>query len=276
VRGEDDKERAQPDITAVFELVCWNEAGEAPIFNGRIGRSAEGLMPLPYSADLRERVLLAHEHGEGNAATLARRFRVAVNTVKNWVRAAVTEGRRVAKPMHHGPAPRLGTAEREILCRLVAAKTIAPEDLVFLDETGVSTDLTRLYARAPCGQRAYDSAPGHWKRVTVLGALALCGVVCAMTVPAATDWPVFQAFLQQVVIPTLHQHKPGATLVMDHLAAHRLRQARPLLEEAGFALPPPEPVEGAVLFLRAVADRALLVQAQGVPAHHRAALDPCH
>ncbi len=78
-------------------------------------------MPLPYSADLRERVLLAHEHGEGNAATLAARFRVAVNTVKNWVRAAVTEGRRVAKPMHHGPAPRLGAAEREILCQLVAA-----------------------------------------------------------------------------------------------------------------------------------------------------------
>jgi hypothetical protein len=72
----------------------------------------------------------------------------------------------------------------------------------------------------------------------VLGALALSGVVCAMTVPAATDWPVFQAFLQQVVIPTLCQHKPGATIVMDHLAAHRLRQARPVLEGAGFTLLP--------------------------------------
>ena len=72
----------------------------------------------------------------------------------------------------------------------------------------------------------------------MLGALALSGVICAMTIPAATDWPVFQAFLQQVVIPTLRQHKPGATLVMDHLAAHRLRQARPLLENAGFALLP--------------------------------------
>jgi transposase len=119
-----------------------------------------------------------------------------------------------------------------------AVKTIAPADLVFLDETGISTNLTRLYARAPRGQRACGTAPGHWKRVTVLGALALSGMVCAMTIPAATDWPVFQAFLQQVVIPTLHQHKPGATLVMDHLAAHRLRQARPLLEEAGFALLP--------------------------------------
>ena len=60
-------------------------------------------MPLPYSADLRERVLLAYEHSEGTAAALARRFRVALNTVKNWVRAAESEGRRVAKPLGHGP-----------------------------------------------------------------------------------------------------------------------------------------------------------------------------
>jgi len=71
-------------------------------------------MPLPYSTDLRERVLVAYEHGEGTAAALARRFRVALNTVKNWVRAAESEGRRVAKPLGHGPEPRLGAAEREV------------------------------------------------------------------------------------------------------------------------------------------------------------------
>jgi transposase len=78
-------------------------------------------MPLPYSADLRARVLLADEHGEGTAAVLARRFRLALNTVKNWVRAAKREGRRVAKPLGHGPEPRLGAAQREVLCQLVAA-----------------------------------------------------------------------------------------------------------------------------------------------------------
>ena len=59
----------------------------------------EGTMPRPYSADLRERVLSAHEHSEGNAAALAARFRVAVNRVKNWVRVAEREGRRIAKPL---------------------------------------------------------------------------------------------------------------------------------------------------------------------------------
>jgi transposase len=101
----------------------------------------EGLMPRPYSADLRERVLLAHEHGEGNAAALAARFRVAVNTVKNWVQAAVTEGRRVAKPLGRGPAPRLGAPECEVLRQLVAADndaTLAEYGARLAAQTGVS------------------------------------------------------------------------------------------------------------------------------------------
>jgi hypothetical protein len=66
-------------------------------------------------------------------------------------------------------------AERAAFAEQV--KSIAPETLVFLDETGVSTKLTRLYARAPRGQRAQGSAPAHWRPLTVLGALALGGVV---------------------------------------------------------------------------------------------------
>jgi transposase len=97
-------------------------------------------MPLPYSTDLRERVLVAYEHGEGTAAALARRFRVALNTVKNWVRAAESEGRRVAKPLGHGPQPRLGAAERAVLRQLVAADnhaTLAEYGARLARQTGV-------------------------------------------------------------------------------------------------------------------------------------------
>jgi len=83
-------------------------------------------MPLPYSEDLRERVLVAYEHGEGTAAVLARQFRLALNTVKNWVRAVESEGRRVAKPLGHGPQPRLGAAERAVLCQLGRPTTMPP------------------------------------------------------------------------------------------------------------------------------------------------------
>jgi len=59
-----------------------------------------------------------------------------------------------------------------------------------------------------------------------------------MTIPAATDGPLFQAVLHHVLIPGLRQHKPGATVVIDHLAAHRLPQTRALLEGPGFTLLP--------------------------------------
>ena len=78
-------------------------------------------MPLPYSADLRERVLAAWEQGEGTAAELAHRFRVSQATVNNWRRALRAEGRRHAKPLGHGPAPRLDAGAREELQRLVEA-----------------------------------------------------------------------------------------------------------------------------------------------------------
>jgi hypothetical protein len=86
--------------------------------------------------------------------------------------------------------------------------------------------------------RRAASAPGHWRRLTVLGALALGGLGAVMTVAVATDWPVFQAVLQQVLIPALRRHKPAATIVIDHRAAHRIPQARVLLEGAGFTLLP--------------------------------------
>src|SRR5919112_865789 len=82
---------------------------------------AEEQMPLPYSADLRERVLRAWEQGEGTAADLATRFRVSKATVNNWRRALRADGRRHAKTLGHGPAPRLDAGAREVLRELVTA-----------------------------------------------------------------------------------------------------------------------------------------------------------
>ncbi len=104
-------------------------------------------MPLPYSVDLRERVLSAHERGEGPAESLATRFQVAANTVRNWVHAAEAEGRRVARPLGHGPAPRLGEAERAVLHRLVTADndaTLAEYRTRLGQETGVTVCLSVL------------------------------------------------------------------------------------------------------------------------------------
>jgi DDE superfamily endonuclease len=112
---------------------------------------------------------------------------------------------------------------------------IAPERLVFLDECGVLTTLSRLHGRSPRGTRAGASAPfGHWTRVTVLGALGAEGIVGAMSVEAATSAAVFHAYLDAVLLPELRRTKPDAVLVMDNLPAHKAPRVRALLDASGF------------------------------------------
>ena len=121
-------------------------------------------------------------------------------------------------------------------------RQIAPEDLIYLDESGVSTQMTRLYARASGGQRVHDAVPGgHWKMLTILGAMDHTGLVAAMTVEAATDREVFLAYLDQVLCPKL---RPGHVVVMDNLSAHKVDGVRERIEACGarvLYLPPYSP-----------------------------------
>ncbi len=113
---------------------------------------------------------------------------------------------------------------------------ISRERLVFLDECGVLTTLSRLRGRSPRGTRACASAPfGHWTRLTVLGALGAEGIVGAMSVEAATSAAVFHAYLEQVLLPELRRTKPDAVLIMDNLPAHKASRVRTLLDRSGFA-----------------------------------------
>jgi transposase len=113
---------------------------------------------------------------------------------------------------------------------------VAPERLVFLDECGVLTNMARLWGRSPRGTRAVGTAPrGHRKRLTVLGALGIGGIVAAMSVEAATSGAVFAAYLDQALLPELRRTKPDAVLVLDNLRAHKAAQVRGLLDRSGFA-----------------------------------------
>ncbi len=122
---------------------------------------------------------------------------------------------------------------------------VAPRRLVFLDECGVLTTMSRLHGRSPRGTRACASAPfGHWTRVTVLGALGAEGIMGAMGVEAATSGAVFHAYLDRVLLPALRRAKPDAVPVMDNLPAHKAPRVRALLDRSGFGyryLPPYSP-----------------------------------
>lgn len=75
------------------------------------------------------------------------------------------------------------------------------EDLVFLDETSVYTNLVRTHARAVGGARALGSAPLQHKRLTVVGALSLSGITAAMSYRGSADSDVIQVYVEQVLLP---------------------------------------------------------------------------
>jgi transposase len=113
---------------------------------------------------------------------------------------------------------------------------IAPECLVFIDESAVLTNMARRYGRSPRGQRAYAKVPfGNWKRLSVLSALDIEGFLATMSIKAATDGDTFAAYLEPVLLPVLRQHKPDAVLVMDNLRPHKTAEVQAVLDGSGFA-----------------------------------------
>jgi transposase len=109
---------------------------------------------------------------------------------------------------------------------------IDPGRLVFIDETGIDTRMTRAYARAARGQRATGKVPwGRRERLTVIGALGPGGLVASRSVAAATGTAVFLTFVEQALVPALRD-RPEAVVVMDNLAAHKAEAVRAALEAA--------------------------------------------
>jgi transposase len=124
----------------------------------------------------------------------------------------------------------------------VRLKGIAPERLVYLDETGAKTNMLRLYARAKRGLRSEDFAPhGHWHTTTLVAALTLHGPVAPMVLDGPMDRVSFEAYVDQVLAPSLW---PGAIVVMDNLAAHKSTAISERLAQDGIEawyLPPYSP-----------------------------------
>jgi transposase len=111
---------------------------------------------------------------------------------------------------------------------------VDPERLVFLDESGAQTDMTRTRGRAPKGQRVVAAVPaGHWKVVTVIGAVRTTGPFAAATIVGATDSDVFRAYVREVLAPQL---RPGDVVVMDNLSPHKAPGVREAIEAAGATL----------------------------------------
>jgi transposase len=113
---------------------------------------------------------------------------------------------------------------------------------VFYDESGAKTNMTRRYGRTLDGGRLVDAVPhGHWSTTSLLSSFRLDGSNAAMTLPGATDRLAFDAYVEQVLAPTL---RTGDIVVMDNLAPHQSPHAAERIRKAGadlWFLPPYSP-----------------------------------
>ena len=145
-----------------------------------------------------------------------------------------------------------------------------PARLVFVDECGTHTSMTRRRARAARGVRARGAVPRNRGSVTTLIAgVSLAGMSAAMTVEGGTDTAVFATYLERFLLPSL---APGMLVVVDNVGAHQPDRIRQLVAAAGCELvflpaysPDLSPIEEAFSKIKALVKAAA--------ARTRAALD---
>ncbi len=123
-------------------------------------------------------------------------------------------------------------ADRQAWRAEVAA--IDPSCLLFLDETATPTTLTRRRARAPRGERAIGTVPHtRGQNVTLLASVGPAGMGAAMVLEGALARESFDAYVEQLLLPTL---APGQIVVCDRLPVHKSARARALIAGAGCEL----------------------------------------
>jgi transposase len=109
-----------------------------------------------------------------------------------------------------------------------------PDRLVFIDETGVSTNMDRLRGRSPLGERLIAKIPyGHWNITTFVAGLRRDGIIAPLVTDGAMNGEIFRAWIEQSLTNRLRR---GDLVIMDNLAVHKVAGVRTAIESVGAAL----------------------------------------
>jgi transposase len=111
---------------------------------------------------------------------------------------------------------------------------IAPERLVFIDETWVKTNMAPLRGWGPRGRRLKAYAPfGHWKTLTFIAALRHDRIDAPLVIDGPINGEMFRLYVEQVLVPTL---STGDIVVLDNLGSHKGKAARAAVRAIGARL----------------------------------------
>lgn len=121
-------------------------------------------------------------------------------------------------------------------------QTFDPRQLVFLDESGVNTAMTRLYGRALKHERVIEAVPdARFHRTTILSSVRLDGTMVPLVFEGALDGDIFRTYVNRLLAPSL---KPGDIVIMDNLSCHKVSGVVQAIEAVGACvlfLPPYSP-----------------------------------
>ena len=108
------------------------------------------------------------------------------------------------------------------------------EGIVFLDESGFNTSMTRRYARAHSKLRAIGSVPrNHGINYTLICGLQISGPMSELIIDGSMNGMVFEHYVRDILCPQLVE---GQTVVMDNLSSHHRESIRGLIEAKGCKL----------------------------------------
>ena len=116
-------------------------------------------------------------------------------------------------------------------CWVASIAGCKAENLVFLDESDVNINMTRLYGRALSNERAVDHTPLNTPTTTtVLSSIRLNGEMVYTTYSGGTTAERFRDYLENMLLPTLDEH---AVVILDNMRSHHARIVKQLLNEKG-------------------------------------------
>ena len=187
--------------------------GQPPAFEGEAAERLRQAVAAAPDATLKE---LAGASGVAcSTSTVDRAERLGITRKKKSLRAAEQD------------RPEL-KAEREAWRAEFA--NIDPIRLVFLDESGAATNMTRRHGRAR-GERIAAAVPhGHWKVVTLTAAVRLGGVGPCLAFDGATDAACFETYVERCLAPSL---RASDIVVMDNLSCHKTAEVERLIRSTG-------------------------------------------
>ena len=180
---------------------------------------------------------LVHEQPDATLRELRDRLGVPchLSTIARVLRRHRISRKKKTLHAEERDSPRVQAARAAFDERL---STVDPQHLIFVDETGATTNRTRAYGRAPVGERVEGTAPASWQSVTLIAGVRSTGVVAPFLIQGATDTPTFQQDVEEVLAPEV---RPGDVVVWDNLKPHQNAQAIATLEEAGAQVEPLPP-----------------------------------